>query len=125
MCVTPNILEPAHVVDDVGERAGEGAAFARAEPDRIGLGVPKRVVGEHDAGGVAPGVAGVFAYARRRRRIAAGRIEQIFLIAADRIQASPSRPARRSAGGLSPPIQIGMCGFCTGFGSNGVSAIWM
>ncbi len=31
--------------------------------------------------------------------------------------ASPMRAARRSAGPLSPPTQIGGCGFCTGFGS--------
>src|SRR5512134_1877034 len=33
-------------------------------------------------------------------------------------QVSARRPARRSATGLSPPIQIGGCGFCTGLGAN-------
>ena len=32
--------------------------------------------------------------------------------------ASASRPERRSAGGLSPPIHIGGCGFWTGCGAN-------
>jgi len=37
---------------------------------------------------------------------------------------SPSRAARRMAAGLSPPTQIGTCGFCTGLGANPQSSIW-
>src|SRR5687768_4340088 len=37
-------------------------------------------------------------------------------------QASASRPARRSATGLSPPTQMGGCGFCTGLGAKATLA---
>ena len=37
---------------------------------------------------------------------------------------SPSRAARRSAAGLSPPTHSGTCGFCTGFGVTAQSLTW-
>src|ERR1700675_1461348 len=37
-------------------------------------------------------------------------------------QASASRPARRSATGLSPPTQMGGCGFCSGLGAKATLA---
>src|SRR5437867_11037863 len=37
-------------------------------------------------------------------------------------QALARRPARRRAAGLSPPVQMGGCGFCTGFGANATLA---
>ena len=112
--------ERADVVGDLLGRAGEAAAVAAAIGN-AGI-VDRRLVGDvelpRNRGPPPRSAASASRDARASRRGGSGEAA----IAPTGCQPSPWRAVRRSAAGEWPPTQIGGCGFCSGNGSQRMSA---